>query len=86
MTERGVKHLAELTDMVREGHRGVMVFLIQRGDADALDLAADIDPVYAAAFERPVRRASKCSPTAARLTAGRDRLGPALPIAGLRVR
>lgn len=50
VTERGAKHLRELADMVREGHRAVMLFLIQRGDASRFDLAADLDPGYAAAF------------------------------------
>ena len=50
VTARGAKHLAELTAMVRAGHRAVMVFLIQRGDARRLALARDIDPNYARAF------------------------------------
>ena len=49
-TERGVKHLEELANMVKAGHRAVMVFLIQRGDAKAFDVARDIDPAYGAAF------------------------------------
>jgi sugar fermentation stimulation protein A len=49
-TERGVKHLAELTDMVRAGHRAVMVYLIQRGDARRFRTARDIDPKYAEAL------------------------------------
>lgn len=51
VTARGAKHLAELADMVAEGHKAAMVFLVQRPDCDRLNLAADIDPVYAAAFE-----------------------------------
>jgi sugar fermentation stimulation protein A len=50
VTERGAKHLRELADMVAEGHRGVMVFLVQRADCARLSIAADIDPNYAAAF------------------------------------
>jgi sugar fermentation stimulation protein A len=50
VTERGAKHLRELSEMVRQGHRAVMVFLIQRADARRFDLAADLDPGYAAAF------------------------------------
>ena len=50
VTERGVKHLREMSDMVRAGHRAVMVFLIQRGDAKRLAFARDIDPTYGAAF------------------------------------
>lgn len=49
-TERGVKHLAELTDMRRAGHRAVMVYLIQRGDALRFQTARDIDPKYADAL------------------------------------
>lgn len=48
-TERGVKHLGELAREVSEGKRAVMVYLIQRADAGAFDVARDIDPAYAAA-------------------------------------
>lgn len=52
VTERGVKHLAEMSDMVRAGHRAVMVYLIQRGDAKRLAFARDVDPGYGEAFDR----------------------------------
>jgi len=52
VTARGAKHLVELADMVAEGHRAAMVFLVQRPDCDRLNLAADIDPAYADAFVR----------------------------------
>lgn len=47
VTARGAKHLDELSDMVREGHRAVMFYLVQRDDANAFTVAADIDPTYA---------------------------------------
>jgi sugar fermentation stimulation protein A len=50
VTERGAKHLFELADMVREGHRAVMIFLIQRADVASLTLARDVDPGYGEAF------------------------------------
>jgi len=49
-TERGAKHLRELSQMVAQGHRAAMVFLVQRGDAQSFKLASDIDPAYAAAY------------------------------------
>ena len=52
VTARGAKHLAELSDMVKQGHRAVMFYLIQRTDADKFALAADIDPNYAEAFQQ----------------------------------
>lgn len=52
VTARGTKHLAELSAMVAAGHRGVMLYLIQRADAERFALAPDIDPVYADAFSR----------------------------------
>lgn len=51
VTARGAKHLNELSQMVRDGHRAVMVYLVQRDDADRFALARDIDKKYAAAFD-----------------------------------
>ena len=48
-TARGARHLDELAAQVRAGARSVMVYLIQM-QADAFDLARDIDPAYAAGF------------------------------------
>lgn len=50
VTARGTKHLKELSDMVAEGHRAVMVYLVQRPDCDFFRPAADIDPTYADAL------------------------------------
>jgi len=52
VTARGTKHLGELAAMVDQGHRAVMFYLVQRTDCERMTLAGDIDPAYAAAFER----------------------------------
>ena len=52
ITARGTKHLAELSDMVKEGHRAVMFYLLQRGDADSMAIARDIDPTYGEALDK----------------------------------
>tara|TARA_R110002020_G_scaffold34066_4_gene103389 strand:+ start:4915 stop:5637 length:723 start_codon:yes stop_codon:yes gene_type:complete len=56
VTSRGAKHLEELGDMVEAGHRAIMVYLIQRADVDRFSLCRDLDPVYAAAFDRAMKR------------------------------
>jgi sugar fermentation stimulation protein A len=48
VTERGAKHLRELKTMVEQGHRSVMIYVIQREDVSSFSFAADIDPTYAA--------------------------------------
>jgi sugar fermentation stimulation protein A len=55
-TERGRKHLDELGDMVEQGHRAVMLYLIQIGSAERFALARDVDPKYGAAFDRARQR------------------------------
>lgn len=51
-TERGLKHLHELARQVEAGDRAVMVYLIQRDDAERFALAEDIDGDYARAFHQ----------------------------------
>ncbi|MBS7704128.1 DNA/RNA nuclease SfsA [Chelatococcus asaccharovorans] len=55
VTARGTKHLHELGDMAEDGYRAVMLFLIQM-QAERFTLARDIDPTYAAAFDRALQR------------------------------
>ncbi|MEL7253199.1 MAG: DNA/RNA nuclease SfsA [Pseudomonadota bacterium] len=50
VTTRGRKHLEDLGEMARLGHRAVMLYLVQRTDCKAVTLAEDYDPAYVAAF------------------------------------
>lgn len=44
---RSLKHLHELAAMVAEGHRAVMLFVVQRTDCDRFAACAELDPAYA---------------------------------------
>ena len=50
VTSRGEKHLRELEDMVKEGHRAVMLYMIQRTDNFPFRLANEIDKKYYETF------------------------------------
>ena len=55
VTVRGTKHLVELSDMVKQGHRAVMLYLAQRNDGPHLSIAADIDPAYDKALKAAMK-------------------------------
>ncbi len=80
VTARGVKHLEELGDMVEQGHRGVMMFLIQRPDATRFRPASDIDPAYAAALERALDRGVEALAYRCDITPEEVRLAKSVPI------
>jgi sugar fermentation stimulation protein A len=46
VTARGTKHLKELSDMVKEGHRAVMLYVIQRTEKLDFRIANEIDIKY----------------------------------------
>ncbi|MDH4224108.1 MAG: DNA/RNA nuclease SfsA [Deltaproteobacteria bacterium] len=54
VTERGTKHLAELSCQTGLGHRAVMLFVIQREDCSRFLPADRVDPVYGKALRRAV--------------------------------
>ena len=55
VTARGAKHLAELSAMVAQGHRAVMVFVAQWPGAETMSIARDLDPAYGKALDAAVR-------------------------------
>ena len=50
VTSRGTKHLNELYEMTLQGHRAVMLYIIQRTDDLPFRLAKEIDKKYFEAF------------------------------------
>lgn len=47
VTARGAKHLREMTTLVAQGRRAVLVFCVQREQVRSVAPAEDIDPAYA---------------------------------------
>ena len=52
VTDRGARHLDELSSVVTAGARAVQLYVIQIPSAERFTVSADIDPNYAAAFRR----------------------------------
>jgi len=52
VSARGARHMAELGEMTRLGDRAVVLFVVLRADCDRFELARDLDPAFAAAFDR----------------------------------
>jgi sugar fermentation stimulation protein A len=55
VTERGRRHLEHLADRIRAGERAALLFVVQRGDADSVAPADDIDPAYGEALREAAR-------------------------------
>ncbi|MCU0243046.1 MAG: DNA/RNA nuclease SfsA, partial [Vicinamibacteria bacterium] len=55
VTSRGQRHLAELSALVRQGHRAALLFLVMRGDCRSMRPADEID----AEFGRALRQAAR---------------------------
>jgi sugar fermentation stimulation protein A len=54
VSKRASKHVRELVNMVEVGHRGVILFCVQREDVGEVQAAAHIDPDYAQALKQAV--------------------------------
>ncbi|HVZ15456.1 MAG TPA: DNA/RNA nuclease SfsA [Bauldia sp.] len=80
VTARGAKHLAELSAMKTAGHRAAMLYLIQRGDAETFELARDLDPAYAAAFDRAKAAGVEMLAYQCRITTEEITVAGALPV------
>ncbi|MEL6585871.1 MAG: DNA/RNA nuclease SfsA [Pseudomonadota bacterium] len=82
VTERGAKHLRELSLMVAGGHRAVMLYLVQRTDCDAFALAQDLDPGYAKAYAEARRTGVEAICMGTRISTEEIVIGSPIPLAG----
>ncbi len=69
VTERGRKHLLELQDVVRAGHRAALVLVVQRGDCSRFAPADAIDPAWGAELRRAIEGGVEVYALAAEISA-----------------
>jgi len=82
VTERGKKHLAEMSEMVLAGHRAVMVYLVQRSEAKKLAFARDVDPDYGLAFDQAAAAGVEAIVLRCRMSTEEIVVDRAIPIIG----
>lgn len=80
VTERGRKHLEELRQMVRDGHRAVMFFCVSRADVTAFAPADEIDPAYGATLREVVAGGVEAIAYSTRVSPDRFELGERLEV------
>lgn len=68
VTTRGQKHLRELMQMVRDGHRALMFYCVQREDAECVRPADMIDPEYGRLLRQAVENGVQAIAYQARIT------------------
>ena len=83
VTARGTKHLGDLSEMVRQGHRAMMLYLVQRTDAKRFALAADLDSDYAKAFTHARQSGVEIMVLSTQITPQEIKIGSMLPYADL---
>lgn len=80
VTARGRKHLRELMEMVRLGHRAVNLFVVQRGDGERVSPADAIDPAYGAQLREAAGAGVEILAYRAEVTPTEIRLSHRLPV------
>lgn len=80
VTDRGTRHLRELTEIAgRDGWEAVVLFVAQRDDVGAVTAAPDIDPAFADALEEAREAGVRVLARRCEVTRRGVALGPALP-------
>ena len=80
VSERGTKHLKELMWLRRKGHRGAVVFVIQRTDCRIFRPADEIDSEYGRWLRRAIKAGVEALPYVAYVTPKEIVLTERLPI------
>jgi len=80
VTERGTKHLRELTAMRRQGHRAMVLFCVARADCHTFRPADEIDPTYGQTLRESIEAGVEAFAYRAEVEANAIRLAERLPV------
>lgn len=80
VSARGTKHLRELMGVVAAGGRGVIFFCVQRGDAERVRPADEIDPLYGATLREAIAAGVEAVAYRAEVSPQRIALSERLPV------
>lgn len=81
VTERGRKHLLLLAHAVKAGHRGVILFALNRPEGEVFSPARQIDPAYADTLAKVIDRGVEAMAVRIRHTPKGVRMGGLVPVA-----
>lgn len=62
VTERGQKHIKEMVNLIKKGHKAELIFAVQRDDVAAFAPADSLDPEYAKLLRESVKKGLIVSP------------------------
>lgn len=80
VTKRGRRHLEHLIARKRNGERALLLYIVQRADADSVAPAADIDPAYAATLGQAFSEGVELHALGARVLSDRILVERVLPV------
>ena len=80
VTTRGRRHLEHLMLRRRRGERAVLLYIVQRADADSVAPADDIDPEYGATLRQAADAGVEIHALGVRVLADRIRVERVLPV------
>ena len=79
-TERGQKHLRELTELVEQGYSAEMLYVVQRTDCDTFSPAKEFDPEYARLLKEAKKAGVKVSAYPVEMSSDRIELDTSQPL------
>jgi sugar fermentation stimulation protein A len=80
VTSRGTRHLEELMRLRREGHRAVLFYCVSRTDAESVEPADAVDPIYGRTLREAAKAGVELMAHRVAITDGSIELGRSLPV------